>query len=187
MVPLITGCDVLVHEMSYGPLITDLQRNYLHQDVYNWKQVQHSALQDPKNVERWNKIKASAQLWEHSDAEMVGNFASTVGAKKLVLTHFSSRYDTNPRSEDRMEYLIRGQVQEWFKGRIEVARDGKTIVVCFVSWNGKLGVRVFPDFESTRPLRSLLTSKQDPCATQRVGNKQTTLWLSRLGSSDDSS
>ena len=187
MVPLITGCDVLVHEMSYGPLITDLQRNYLHQDVYNWRQVQHSALQDPKNVERWNKINASAQLWKHSDAEMVGNFASTVGAKKLVLTHFSSRYDTNPRSEDRMEYLIRGQVQEWFKGRIEVARDGKTIVVCFVSWNGKLGVRVFPDFESTRPLRSLLTSKQDPCATQRVGNKQTTLWLSRLGSSDDSS
>lgn len=132
MTQLVDHCDVLVHEMSYGPLITDMDRKVLKQNVTNWKQIQKEQLEKEKNKQRWEDIKTRTRLWMHSDAEMVGTFASSVHAKKLVVTHFSSRYDTSENSEWKMCFLIAEQVKEYYQGRVDVAVDGLSYTVCSV-------------------------------------------------------
>lgn len=129
MTQLVDHCDVLVHEMSYGPLITDINRKYIKQDVSQWKHIQKVELKTEKNKKRWDDIKMRTRVWNHSDAEMVGTFASSVHARKLIVTHFSSRYDTNPNSEKKMNFLIREQVKEYFKERVDVATDGLSYIV----------------------------------------------------------
>ena len=101
--------------MSYGPLITDMDRKVLKQNVTHWKQIQKEQLEKEKNKQRWEDIKTRTRLWMHSDAEMVGTFASSVHAKKLVVTHFSSRYDTSENLERKMCFLIAEQVKEYYQ------------------------------------------------------------------------
>jgi ribonuclease Z len=47
-----------------------------------------------------------ARLWGHSTTAMAGRFAQQVGAKNLIITHFSSRFD------EQSTPSIEGLVQE---------------------------------------------------------------------------
>ncbi|MDF1565655.1 MAG: ribonuclease Z [Deltaproteobacteria bacterium] len=58
----------------------------------------------------------------HSTARQAGEIAARAGARQLVLTHFSSRYDHTPE-------LLRDQAAEVFGGEIVCAHDGLTIEV----------------------------------------------------------
>ncbi len=56
----------------------------------------------------------------HSTAREAGRVASQAGAERLVLTHLSSRYDSDPSP-------LLAQAAEEFRGAIEVAYDGLVI------------------------------------------------------------
>jgi ribonuclease Z len=53
----------------------------------------------------------------HSTAREAGRMAREAGAARLVLTHLSTRYDTEPGP-------LLAQAAEEFPGPVEVARDG---------------------------------------------------------------
>ncbi len=53
----------------------------------------------------------------HSTAFEAGEVAQAAGARHLVLSHLSSRYDTRP-------HILRGEAKRAFEGRITVADDG---------------------------------------------------------------
>ena len=53
----------------------------------------------------------------HSTAREAGRIARDAGVARLVLTHLSTRYDTEPAP-------LLAQASEEFTGPIEVARDG---------------------------------------------------------------
>ncbi|XXF77518.1 ribonuclease Z [Myxococcaceae bacterium GXIMD 01537] len=56
----------------------------------------------------------------HSTAREAGRVAHEAGARRLILTHLSSRHDTDPSK-------LLGQAREEFKGPVEVAYDGLTV------------------------------------------------------------
>jgi len=58
----------------------------------------------------------------HSTAREAGRVAREANAKRLVLTHLSSRHDTDPS-----KLLV--QAREEFKGQVEVAFDGLTVEI----------------------------------------------------------
>lgn len=63
-----------------------------------------------------------AQGTRHSTAREAGRVAHEAGAQRLILTHLSSRHDTDPS-----KLLV--QAREEFKGPVEVAHDGLTVEV----------------------------------------------------------
>ncbi len=63
-----------------------------------------------------------AQETRHSTAREAGKVAHKAGAKRLILTHLSSRHDTDPSR-------LLHQAKEEFKGQCEVAYDGLTVEV----------------------------------------------------------
>jgi ribonuclease Z len=56
----------------------------------------------------------------HSTAREAARVAREAGARRLILTHLSSRHDTDPS-----RLLV--QAREEFKGPVEVAHDGLTV------------------------------------------------------------
>ncbi|MBJ6760169.1 ribonuclease Z [Myxococcaceae bacterium JPH2] len=56
----------------------------------------------------------------HSTAREAGRVAQEAGARRLILTHLSSRHDTDPTR-------LLTQAREEFKGPLEVAYDGLTV------------------------------------------------------------
>ena len=60
----------------------------------------------------------------HSTAREAGRVAREAGVERLVLTHLSTRYDTDPSS-------LLAQATEEFPGVIEVARDGLVIEMSY--------------------------------------------------------
>ncbi len=58
----------------------------------------------------------------HSTAREAGEVAAAAGARHLVLTHISSRYDTEP-------HLLAAEARSAYSGRVEVAEDGMRIEV----------------------------------------------------------
>jgi len=60
----------------------------------------------------------------HSTAREAGEIAARAGARRLVLTHFSSRYDHRPE-------VLQKQAAEAFDGEILCAHDGLTVEVPF--------------------------------------------------------
>src|SRR5690606_2846067 len=60
---------------------------------------------------------ARAELTQHSTAAEAGEIAQAAAVKRLVLTHFSSRYDTRP------EVLVREAAQT-YSGPISAGYDG---------------------------------------------------------------
>jgi ribonuclease Z len=61
-----------------------------------------------------------AQETRHSTAREAARVAREAGARRLVLTHLSSRHDTDPSK-------LLTQAREEFKGPVEVAYDGLTV------------------------------------------------------------
>lgn len=63
---------------------------------------------------------ARAQETRHSTAREAARVARDAGARRLVLTHLSSRHDTDPSK-------LLSQAREEYKGSVEVAYDGLTL------------------------------------------------------------
>lgn len=59
---------------------------------------------------------------QHSSAEQVARFAQEVGLPNLVLTHFSSRYQSAPGSTPHINQLAAEALQH-YRGRLFLARD----------------------------------------------------------------
>ena len=125
MKSLVMNSDVLVHEATYGPILSDLDRSYLRGDLKRWKQVQEEALSIPKYKNKWENIKEKAVIWYHSTIEMAGNYATSVNAKNLILTHLSGKYDAGSiNSQKNIQYLFKEQCKLYFNGEAIVAYDG---------------------------------------------------------------
>ena len=76
MLPLLSKTDLLIHEATIAPLQQELQN---------------------KTMEM---VEKTVREGGHSTAKMAGEFARECEAKKLVLTHISSRYPANTRRFD---------------------------------------------------------------------------------------
>jgi len=63
---------------------------------------------------------ARAVETRHSTAFEAGEVAAAAGARQLVLSHLSTRYDTRP-------HVLRGEAKRAFRGEITVAEDGLAI------------------------------------------------------------
>ncbi|SFM33329.1 ribonuclease Z [Marinobacter zhejiangensis] len=59
---------------------------------------------------------------QHSSAEQVARFAESAGLPNLVLTHFSSRYRSEPGSTPHIN-LLAAEAMQHYKGRLFLARD----------------------------------------------------------------
>jgi len=79
---------------------------------------------DTKDTDTFQIVEARTKSRGHSTPQMAGAFATRVGARKLVLNHFSARY-AGDNSEDaaRIMDAIRALAQENFAGPIACARD----------------------------------------------------------------
>lgn len=129
MKPLVMNSDVLVHEASFGPIITDIDRKYL-SNINEWKSLQTQLLEEERNMKKWMNIKEKAKKWNHSTLDMVGAYASSIHAKNLILTHIGGRYDAkSPKSIRNIQYLLEQQARLYFKGHLEVAYDGFQFVL----------------------------------------------------------
>ena len=125
MKSLVMNSDVLVHEATYGPILSDLDRSYLRGDLKKWKQLQEEVLSIPKYKNKWENIKEKAVTWYHSTIEMAGNYATSVNAKSLILTHLSGKYDTTSmNSKKNIQYLFEEQCKLYFNGETILACDG---------------------------------------------------------------
>jgi ribonuclease Z len=63
---------------------------------------------------------ARAEETRHSTAREAGRVAREAGARRLILTHLSSRYDPDPSK-------LLEQAKEEYSGPVEVAHDGMSV------------------------------------------------------------
>ena len=125
MKPLVQDSDLLVHEATFGPILSDINHDYLHIDITKWKEIQQEVLQDPKNNSIWNNLKWRARAYGHSNIEMAGTFAQEIHAKHLIFTHIGGRYDAkSPKAIEAIKVMFEEQAKEYFDGEVIVAYDG---------------------------------------------------------------
>jgi len=79
-----------------------------------------------KDEDTYESVEARAKSRGHSTPQMAGAFAKRVGAKKLVLNHFSSRYPGNDDVDENAKTVmqtIRQLAAGEFEGEAVCARD----------------------------------------------------------------
>ena len=92
MLPLLKQTDLLVHESTVIPLQKELRT--LQIAVFLFNKIGGRSMED---------IEAIVRESGHSTARMAGAFAKECEAKRLVLTHISSRYPANSKRFDSPE------------------------------------------------------------------------------------
>jgi len=104
------------------------------------------------------EVETHTRAHGHSTPHMAGRFARNVGAKHLVLTHFSSRYpgDNTARSRSCNDEII-GQAQSVFKGSVSTARD---FLVFSIAVDGTVSEQIKHIARSTGVQDSLLTNDE---------------------------
>lgn len=109
---LATSPDVLVHEATNAHL----------------PQVDPST----KPNDTFESVEARARSRGHSTPQLAGAFATRIGARKLILNHFSSRYpgndDVNGDASKVMQ-AITSLAKECYDGEVVCARDLMTIQI----------------------------------------------------------
>ncbi|THH05407.1 hypothetical protein EW145_g4809 [Phellinidium pouzarii] len=112
IMPLAVGADLLIHEATnaYLPGIDPATNN-----------------DDTEEV-----VQARTTSRGHSTPQMAGRFARLIGARQLVLNHFSARYrgddDVNEEAKTVMD-AIKGLAEKEFCGEVVCARDFMTLHV----------------------------------------------------------
>jgi ribonuclease Z len=103
---LAVGADVLIHEATNAHLPNiDLQT---------------------KGVDTFESVEARTKSRGHSTPQMAGAFAKRIGARKLVMNHFSARYAGDDDVDEEAKQVmtaIAGLAAEQFKGDLVCARD----------------------------------------------------------------
>lgn len=123
--PLVENSTVLVHESTYGPILSDMDRKFLNGNLSTWRSTQNMALTDDKYKKKWDKVTEKAKKWNHSTVEMAGKFAHSVRAENLILTHIGGMYDAkSDKTLKNIQYLFEEQARLHFPGKVHVAYDG---------------------------------------------------------------
>ena len=93
-------CDALIHEATNAKTSLDDEKTYI--------QIENETIKHG-----------------HSTPQMAGRFAKLLGAKKLILTHFSSRYkgDDNEESMKLMDEIKNSAINEFSNNNVIIARD----------------------------------------------------------------
>ncbi|KAL4081622.1 beta-lactamase-like protein [Scleroderma yunnanense] len=107
-----TSPDVLVHEATNA----------------------HLPHVDPstKSDDTFESVQVRARSRGHSTPQLAGAFATRIGARKLILNHFSSRYPGNDDVDgdaSKVMQAIAGLAKEYYDGEIVCARDLMTIQI----------------------------------------------------------
>jgi len=77
-------------------------------------------------VDKANECRFAMELIGHSTPQMAGIFARKIGAKQLVLNHFSARYSGNVDEDSAAKTImdaIGGLAEKEFGGSVVCARD----------------------------------------------------------------
>ncbi|KIJ70108.1 hypothetical protein HYDPIDRAFT_23251 [Hydnomerulius pinastri MD-312] len=85
-----------------------------------------------KPTDTFESVETRAKSRGHSTPQMAGAFATRIGARKLVLNHFSARYPGNDAVNAEAKVVMDGiadLAREQFKGEIVCARDLMTVEV----------------------------------------------------------
>lgn len=100
IIPLAGGADLLVHEATNAHL-PGLDLN-------------------TKDADTYETVQERAMSRGHSTPQMAGKFARTIGAKRLILNHFSARY---PGDESEESLRIMGAI-----GELAAQEFGKAVI-----------------------------------------------------------
>jgi ribonuclease Z len=103
---LAKGADILIHEATNAHL----------PGIDN----------DTKVEDTFATVEERTKSRGHSTPQMAGAFATSIGARKLVLNHFSARYPGNDDVDERAKKVMTGIANlaaETFKGDLVCARD----------------------------------------------------------------
>lgn len=103
---LAQDCDVLIHECT-NAFLPGLDPNTKQDDTYE-------------------TVEERAKSRGHSTPQMAGAFAKRVGAKRLILNHFSARYAGNDDVDEEARTImgaIRALAVEQYQGDVVCARD----------------------------------------------------------------
>ena len=85
-----------------------------------------------KHGDTFESVEARAKSRGHSTPQMAGAFATRIGARVLVLNHFSPRYPGNDDVDVESRAIMEGiadLAREQFTGKIVCARDLMTVEV----------------------------------------------------------
>ena len=85
-----------------------------------------------KHIDTFKSVEARAKSRGHSTPQMAGAFATRIGARRLVLNHFSPRYPGNDDVSGEARAIMEAighLAREQFTGEIICARDLMTIEV----------------------------------------------------------
>ena len=106
IVGLATGADILIHEATNAHL-PDIDPN-------------------TKAEDNFESVETRAKSRGHSTPQMAGAFATRIGARKLIMNHFSARYAGNndvDESAKKVMTAIAGLAAKEFQGDLVCARD----------------------------------------------------------------
>lgn len=109
---LAQDCDVLIHECT-NAFLPGLDPNTKQDDTYE-------------------TVEERAKSRGHSTPQMAGAFARRVGAKRLILNHFSARYAGNDDVDEEARTImgaIRALAVEQYQGDVVCARDFMSVDV----------------------------------------------------------
>lgn len=109
---LAQDCDILIHECT-NAFLPSLDPNTKEDDTYE-------------------TVEDRAKSRGHSTPQMAGAFGKRVGAKRLILNHFSARYAGNDDVDEearRIMEAIRDLAVEQFQGDVVCARDFMSVDV----------------------------------------------------------
>lgn len=126
-------CDVLVHEATVGPILSDINRDYLNVAETEWKQLQERVNSDPSLSATWNRVAGRALYIGHSTLMQTAQFAFKVNAKALYITHIGGRYQAKSEEHKRaIREMMRFEAKRYFGGKVEICEDGMIVNVCCV-------------------------------------------------------
>lgn len=85
-----------------------------------------------KPDDTFESVEMRAKSRGHSTPQLAGAFATRIGARKLILNHFSARYPGNDEANEeasRIMKAIASQAKEHYDGEIICARDLMTVEI----------------------------------------------------------
>lgn len=133
MEKLVMNCDVLLHEATVGPILSDINRDYLDRPETEWNAIQSQIDQDPALSAKWNRTAARAPGIGHSTIKQAAQFAKKVNAKKLCMLHIGGRYQAKSEEHKRaISKMMQFEAGRYFEGNVEVCEDGMIISISCV-------------------------------------------------------
>lgn len=118
-------CDVLVHEATVGPILSDISRDYLDVSESEWEALQNQINSDPSLRNKWNHVAMRAPMIGHSTIQQAAQYAKDVNAKVLCLVHFGGRYQAkSEKHKEAIRDMMLFEAKRYYGGNVKVCQDG---------------------------------------------------------------